>query len=380
MCPKPEDDSEDVTEEETEEGEDSDGGEDRAALALDTPEPAQALAADQMLRKTKARPGVARKGRARGEAGTAGRGVDVVIDDALAGMADGHDAAERDDAFDRDEITDPVRDVHETELLGLLAGLTEERPWENPDLSPVERAAMKEGYERQSAARRTEAMQEDGRMRPKSSAVAAAVVATGVMAATALAKNKDDAASQSATTARGRPQSSGGKAHHNRNAVGGAGASERVPVSAGQRNSMAVRPPLAPSPLAARPEDMSAQQARAQQRRGRQPLAEDAHGHDNDVLEMQAMSRPAGGGEGFGSSPDDDPDSRLHRILALIYLNLGPERVADVPEDRRAGWDAKRLEQKENSLAVTRPPETVQASAPGPSRDMQINFGPGGAG
>ncbi|MBI2234434.1 MAG: hypothetical protein HYU57_05520 [Micavibrio aeruginosavorus] len=396
---RPEDDigDDDIADDEEDEGEDGDG-DGPMTLALNTPEPAQALQAADPLKKGKGDP-KAKKGakvRAAKTESAEGRAIDVTLSDAALGLAEPEDAKGDDpeqeqqqqemSAFDRDEITDPEVDADKIELMSMLAG-GREKPWENEKLSVVERMMLGEGYDRNTEALEKEQAEEgDPKAKGKSgpakaaavAAVAVAAGAAGVVAAGIKAAAAEEKKPGLAGVSRGPQRATDQDRQPVRNDTG------RVPEnrtqnnvvmtaqarqSAGDASLRRVGPGLAAS--IGGPE---ARGAKGQIQDGKDLLTDmlDDLVSDPDSPGMLQMSP-------FANT--SDPDQSLQQAMNLIYASLGTDALMNVSPYRMAGWDEKRLEQKENSADVTVAP-APETSAPDPEldyrRDMQINLGPGG--
>lgn len=382
---------EDLSGEDDEEGD----GEDQAALALNTPDPARALQASRPDAKGKGGPkskkGMKGKAADRASAGDEGRAIDVTIGDKATGLEESSteekpDAQMRDlSAFDRDEITDPDMDIHESEFLAMLAGLAE-KPWENEKLSVTERMMLKQGYERNvealKQARDEKDMQPESRKR-SAPGVAAAVV-TGVVAAGGVAAGLEGGAEKGPSIAgvsRG-PQRAADQETTTRTQVKvevrKKVATETALLQARQNTEdvtlRRMGPGLASSLVAGKTNPPTRQEQQDPSAKLMQDLIEDLAVADHSGTALQ-MTMP-------DASPD--PDMQFRQMMEMIYMSLGTEMFMNVSPYREAGWDQKRLEQKENSADVTVAPEPEKDPGPAPKpeyrHDTQMNIGPGGAG
>ncbi len=389
----PDDDSDDDN--------DDGDGDDQAALALNTPEPARALQATDPKARGKGDPKAKKrqkKGKAAEKDGSAedGRAVGVTIGDAALGFEESsgeekpHADAQAQDfsAFDRDESTDPDMDSHETELLGILAGLRE-KPWENEKLSLTERMMLKQGYDRnvealkQQQAESDPGAKEDAGKDRKTLGRGVAAAATVAVAAGAVAAGIKGGAEKGPAVA---------------------GVSRGPQRAADQEKAQA---PLRTETRKTATDITLRQQARQNAddvtlRRMGQGLAasltagkatsgpRQAGERDDpaerllrDLIEDLAIADHAGASLQVSMpQPDPDPDRQFRQMMDMIYMTLGTETLMNVSPYRVAGWDERRLEQKENSADVTVAPEPEKGPDPEMQyrRDMQINIGPGGAG
>ena len=381
--------------------EEGDGdGEDEASLALNTPEPARALQAANPLAKgkgdAKAKKGLKGKAAEKAASGDAARAVDVTIGDAATGLeesaAEEKPDAETQDlsAFDRDEITDPDLDIHETELLSMLAGLRE-KPWENEKLSLTERMMMKQGYDRNVEALQRSNDEKDpdakddakGRKTVRRGVAAAATVAVAVaagMVATGIKTGAEKGPSV-AGVSRGPQRSADQERAQPQAKVETRKVSTAISLLQARQNADDVTlrrmgPGLASSLVVGQKNTAQAQANDDQDpaRKLLQDLVEDLAMDDNAGMSLQT-SMP---------TPNPDPDMQFRQMMDMIYMSLGAETLMNVSPYRAAGWDEKRLEQKENSADMTVAPEPERQPAPAPEPDyrynMQLNLGPGGPG
>lgn len=393
---RPEDDIDDDDIADGEEDDDGEGdGDGPLTLALNTPEPAQALQAADPLKKGKGDPKAKKgtKARAAKTESAEGRAIDVTLSDAALGLAEPEDAKGDDpeqeqqqqemSAFDRDEITDPEIDADKIELMSMLAG-GREKPWENEKLSVVERMMLGEGYDRNTEALEKEQAEDadpkaKGKSGPaKTAAVAAVAVAAGVVAAgikTAAAEEKRPGL---AGVSRGPQRATDQDRQPVRNDAG------RVPETRMQNNAVTTAQARQNAEdsslrrmgtgLAASIGGPEAKDAKGQMQGGKDLLTDmlDDLVNDPDGPGMLQMSP-------FANT--SDPDQSLQQAMSLIYASLGTDALMNVSPYRMAGWDEKRLEQKENSADVTVAP-APETRGPDPEldyrRDMQINLGPGG--
>lgn len=386
------DDSEDGDED----GEDGEGGDGDGpmTLALNTPEPAQALQAADPLKKGKGDPKAKKgaKARAAKSESADGRAIDVTLSDAVLGIEESADAKEEEpeqeqqqelSAFDRDEITDPEIDADKIELMSMLAG-GREKPWENEKLSVVERMMLGEGYDRNTEALEKEQAENadpkaKGKSGPaKAAAVAAVAVAAGVVAAGIKSAAAEEKRPGLAGVSRGPQRATDQDRQPVRNDAG------RVPENRAQNNTVTAAQARQNAEdaslrrmgtgLAASIGGPGAKDAKGQMQGGKDLLTDmlDDLVNDPDGPGMLQMSP-------FANT--SDPDQSLQQAMSLIYASLGTDALMNVSPYRMAGWDEKRLEQKENSADVTVAP-APETSAPDPEldyrRDMQINLGPGG--
>lgn len=380
--------------EDGEDGEDGDG-DGPMTLALNTPEPAQALQAADPLKKgkgdLKAKKGA--KARAAKSESADDRAIDVTLSDAVLGIEESADAKEEKpeqeqqqelSAFDRDEITDPEIDADKIELMSMLAG-GREKPWENEKLSVVERMMLGEGYDRNTEALQKEQPEEGdpkkakGKSGPaKAAAVAAVAVAAGVVAAGIKSAAAEEKRPGLAGVSRGPQRATDQDRQPVRNDTGRAPENrpqnQIILTAQARQNAEDVTLRRMGPGLAASIGAPEVKTARGPAPEGKDLLADmldDLVNDTNGPGMIQMMPAPEAPG----------PDQSLQQALSLIYAGLGAETLMNVSPYRAAGWDEKRLEQKENSADVTVAP-APETNAPGPEldyrRDMQINLGPGG--
>lgn len=408
-------------EEETESGDedDGDGSGDLATLALDVPEPEQAMAANEALAK-----GGKNQHKNKGKKGakTAGdkAGIDVVLDGEMIGLEEGASESEAEaeaerveiSAYDSDEITDPELDEIDPLMMLLGAG---ERPWENEKLSVVERMMMNPGYERDlDAARRNEGDPDkiSDKSKDKASRVgklaasAAGAAALGVAAAKgAQAARQDQAARQAqqqgqqdskgaglAGIAKGPQRTdadqttpSGQSKADQRRANNTNQFNNTQPITyQARQNAQEVTLRRMENGLAATLDNKSNPSfdaAKAMQQKGQNGADQDQT--LLDMIEIHTLGLEQGqSGGGMNWTPKDGGEDGFRQTMDMIYAALGAQSLMAVSPYRTAGWDEKRLEHKENSQDVTiaAPAPEVKSPAPelAPDRVPQINLGPGG--
>lgn len=386
---------EDEADDEDEEG---DGKGDSAALALDVPEPAQAMAADAGLAKD----GIKGKG-LKGKGGKAGKAkagdksaLHVAIDDEMFGREDESEdepdeeaeAQQEVSAYDSDEITDP--DVDDIDPLMMILG-GQEKPWENEKLSVIERMMLDPGYERDLDALNRDREGDDPKAKDpkgkdkgrgmKGAAVAAGVVALAAgVAIQAQAKGPGVAGvSRGPQRAAEQEQPQVRPEAKKPESVRNEAKSEPITVQA-RRNAEEVTLRRIATGLAATVGMKAAEPAF-----DRPKTVEDRQGMDmQDLIEMQQQldQNDGPGGNEIGWIPSQGPENRFDQTMDMIYASLGMQTLMNVSPYRQAGWDEKRLEQKENSQDVTIAPQGPEQKAPAPDltyqRNPQINLGPGG--
>ena len=409
--PPPEDDDLLTSSEDTggdddsdDEDEEGDGKGDRAALALDVPEPEQAMAANAALAKGGKQKGVKGKGKgkaAKGGVKGADKGaIDVTLGDDLIGLEKSGEpedekeaeATAETSAYDSDEITDIDADDIDP-LMMILGG--QEKPWENEKLSLVERM-MIPGYERDLDAVKQDG--EDGAEKPsgkKKVAAAAAGVAVVAAMATNAARAQTGGGPGLAGVARGpqraaeqeQPKSETKKAETQRQVdQQQAIKQEKHEVTSIQarQNAEEVTLRRISTGLAA---TLAVNTAREEFDKSRAAVTRSSGMDMMDFLEQQQQiqqnqNQDQDGPQGMNWTPGTGPINQFVQTLNMLYSSLEAQNLLTVSPYRQAGWDEKRLEQKENSKDVTIAPAQPERKAPAAElnyqRDYQINLGPGG--
>ena len=386
------DDEDILLAEEDGDDEDSDDGKgDSTALALDVPEPAQAIAADAGLAKD----GIKGKG-LKGKGGKAGKAkagdksaLHVAIDNEMFGREDeseGEPDAEAEaqqdiSAYDSDEITDP--DIDDIDPLMMILG-GQEKPWENEKLSVIERMMMDPGYERDlEALNRDDADAPKAKGKDKGLGIKGVAIAAGVVAlaagAAAQAKGPGIAGIARGPQRAAEQDQAQIKTEAKKPAITQIVKTEPITVQARQnaeevtlrRIGTGLAATIGMNAAAA---DFDKSKASITRADGDDPL---------DLLEMQQQldqNNDAGGNMSW--NPGAGPDQQFNQAMDMIYASLGAQTLMNVSPYRQAGWDEKRLEQKENSQDVTIAPQAPDPKTPAPDltyqRDYQINLGPGG--
>lgn len=379
-------DSEDDSDEEDDEEEDGDGSGDRAALALDVPEPEQAMAANAALAKgakDKGKKGL--KGKAKGDKA----GIDVVIDDGMIGPEDEAkedaeaEATQEISAYDSDEITDPELDDVDPLMVLLGAG---EKPWENEKLSVVERMMMNPGYERDTEALRRDQDGEDPKARDKATkidkaaALAAGAAALGVAAvkgaqAQQQTQNGPGIAGVSKGPRRAVEQDQAASVKAEIRKANTVQFNDTQPITyQARQNAQEVTMRRMDNGLAATMESKTTVTFDPNK-----PTAQKNAGGDFlDLIEDQLQN----GAGGMNWNPNSGVAGGFSQTMDMIYAALGAQNLMAVSPYREAGWDEKRLEQKENSQDVTIAPTAPEVKTPAPElnpeRAPQIILGPGG--
>lgn len=382
------DDSED------DEDEEGDGKGDRAALALDVPEPEQAMAANAALAKGGKEKGV--KGKGKKAKGVDKGAIDVTLGDDLIGLEESGEPEEdaeaealtETSAYDSDEITDIDADDIDP-LMMILGG--QEKPWENEKLSLVERM-MIPGYERD-----LDALKQDGEDTEKEPRKKTAAAAAGVAIATAMAANAARAQTGGgpglAGVARGpqraaeqeQPKPETKKAEAQRQDIkreeqNGRAQKSDVTAAQARQNAEEVTLRRISTGLAA---TMAVNTAREEFDKSSAALTR-SNGMDMlDLLEQQQqIQQDQDGPQGMNWTPGTGPINQFVQTMNMIYSSLEAQNLLTVSPYRQAGWDEKRLEQKENSKDVTIAPAAPERQAPAAElnyqREYQINLGPGG--
>lgn len=356
--------------------EDGDGSGDKTALALDVPEPERAMAANAAAAGGKDKSGKGKKGKGKGKPKT---GVDVAINDDVLGLEENKEDKPEDEAeaaqttisaYDADEITDPEGDAVDPLMMILGAN---ERPWENEKLSVVERMMLDPGYQRDMEAvnRAKGEGDPDAKARmAKASVLTAGIAAAGLMAA----KAAQAAQSEKQAEQRAQAQQKG---------PGVAGVSRGPNRAADQDKGE-------PQAAAAR--------AKAAQASTAQPITQQARQNAEDVT-MRRMGEGLAASVGLkgATAPDQantltaqaqqkntntGSNTAFQQAMDMMYTFLVGQSLMEVSPYRAAGWDEKRLEQKENSRDVTIAPAAPAPKTPDPELNMrhvpQLNLGPGG--
>ena len=382
---------EDDSDEDEEEEGDDDGSGDRAALALDVPEPEQAMAANAALGKggkEKGKKGL--KGKAKGDKA----GIDVVIDDAMIGPEEeakedaGAEAAQDISAYDSDEITDPELD--DVDPLMMVLGVRE-KPWENEKLSVVERMMLDPGYLRD-----TDALRDRDGEDPKADTKAAKAKLAGSAAVLAGSAALGMAAVRDAQAKPDQKDGPGiaGVSKGPRRAVE---QDQSAPVKAEIRKTNTTQfNDTQPITYQARQNAQEVTLRRMEnglaasmtQKKNAAPGVNvtdgpdlQAEGRTQDNMLYLIQSEMDHGG-GMRWNPDSGAADRFSQTMDMIYAALGAQNLMAVSPYREAGWDEKRLEQKENSQDVTLAPPAPEVKTPAPELNLerapQINLGPGG--
>lgn len=422
--------SEDFSEEEEDGDEDEEGegekGDGQASLALDTPEPAPALATEGPagmakgkadLKGLKAKAGLkSGTGGHLGKASTeglsadksgesdAGIGMTIDIDEKAFGFEESADAppnvAEGEDqalsAYDRDEVTVPEDDG--IDPLQMILG-EKEKPWENEKLSAAEKAALRQIYKSHDALEQQQQELEEtdpkAKGRNTKSIHRVAAIAATVVAASALAAKTAQAAKgpSIAGVSRGpRRETDQERAQIKLESEKPAPGTEQRRVEA-RENATDVTLSKVDAGLASAlgvgmiigmPSSMELLYKAAAQTTAKMGPAETAE------MQQQILLDPNLPPDGIAWAPPgqfsgqslSNPDDAFMQALNVIYDGLGMETLMNVTPYRAAGWDEKRLEQKENSADITiaPPAPNVQAPAPEPvlNREFQMNLGPPG--
>lgn len=404
--PPPEDDDLLTSSEDTggdddsdDEDEEGDGKGDRAALALDVPEPEQAMAANAALAKGGKQKGVKGKGKGKVAKGADKGAIDVTLGDDLIGLEESGEPEDEKEAettaetsaYDSDEITDIDADDIDP-LMMILGG--QEKPWENEKLSLVERM-MIPGYERD-----LDALKQDGEEAEKPSGKKkTAAAAAGVAIAAAMAANAARAQSGGgpglAGVARGpqraaeqeQPKTETKKAETQRQVdQQQAIKQEKHEVTSIQarQNAEEVTLRRISTGLAA---TLAVNTAREEFDKSRAAVTRSSGMDMMDFLEQQQQiqqnqNQDQDGPQGMNWTPGTGPINQFVQTLNMLYSSLEAQNLLTVSPYRQAGWDEKRLEQKENSKDVTIAPAQPERKAPAAElsyqRDYQINLGPGG--
>lgn len=308
--------------------------------------------------------------------------LDVAISDDMIGLEEAPEQKDSETEFqqdvsvyDSDEITDPeLEDIDP--LMMILGG--QEKPWENEKLSVVERMMMDPGYERDlEALNRDDPKAKSKGLGLKGAALAAGVVALAVGAADTNAKGPGVAG-----VARG-PQRA---AEQDQTQIkveakkpDAADRNEPITVQA-RRNAEEVTLRRIGTGLAATV-GMKADAADFDKSKA---SVERSDGGDamQDLIEMQQHMEQNNPGSDISWTPNAGPQQQFDQAMDMIYASLGVQTLMNVSPYRQAGWDEKRLEQKENSQDVTIAPQAPEPKTPAPEptyqRDYQINLGPGG--
>ncbi len=373
---------------EGDEEEDGDGSGDRAALALDVPEPAQAMAANAALAKGGKDKGKGKKG-LKGKAKGDKAGIDVVIDDGMIGPEDEAkedveaEAAQDISAYDSDEITDPELD--DVDPLMMLLGANE-KPWEKEKLSVVERMMMNPGYERDTDALRRDQDGEDPKARDKATKVGKVAALAAGAAALGVAAVKGAEAKQQAQNGPGiagvskgprraveQDQSAPVKAEIRKANTVQFNDTQPITYQARQ-NAQEVTMRRMDSGLAATMDSKTTMTVDPHKPTGQKSAGVDLL----DLVEHQLQN----GAAGMNWNPNSGVAGGFSQTMDMIYAALGAQNLMAVSPYREAGWDEKRLEQKENSQDVTIAPSAPEVKTPAPELNLerapQINLGPGG--
>lgn len=404
----PEDDTGDEDEEE------GSGGDDHAALTLETPESAAAIAAAMAGNKD---------GKKIGKKGKAGaKGVGVALDDAALGLDEGaeddepeaeeEEGASYQSSIDRDEITDPDPEDRIDPLAALLGG--QDKPWENEKLSLAERMVLQEGYLRNDPnAPGEEELDANGAK--KGPRVAAGVVAGvvggvvgGVVAGAAIgavaagkAAAKGVADTPDGSTVAG---VSRGPAHKAEDTATTTARETRQQQEARNKQAAQSTTGLAAAPAspvireqevrerqnreAERRETdtrLQAEQRRTEEARIRaEAAAQQKSGPDmaEILLHQQIANNVSARAMAAESGGPVDPDMVLRSALHRVYEALGLNQlIAGMGNDRLDGWARQTEGLRENARDLTEP----QSTAPAPptpeleqQRNMSINIGLGG--
>ncbi|MGZ9107229.1 MAG: hypothetical protein ACXW4B_00205 [Micavibrio sp.] len=307
--------------------------------------------------------------------------LDIAFSDDVLGLEEATEPKEAEtefqqdvSAYDSDEITDPeIEDIDP--LMMILGG--QEKPWENEKLSVIERMMMDPGYERDLDALDRADPKAKG-LGIKGVALAAGVVALAAgVAAEANAKGPGVAG-----VARG-PQRAAEQDQTQIKAEakkpGAADRSEPITVQA-RRNAEEVTLRQIGTGLAATV-GMKADAADFDKSKA---SVERSDGGDamQDLIEIQQQLEQNSPDSDISWTPNAGPEQRFDQAMDMIYASLGVQTLMNVSPYRQAGWDEKRLEQKENSQDVTIAPQAPEPKTPAPDltyqRDYQINLGPGG--
>jgi hypothetical protein len=400
--PPPEDDDllippEDTDGDDDSDDEDGDGKGDRAALALDVPEPEQAMAANAALAKGGKKKGV--KGKGKGKAAKGGvKGADkgalaVTLGDDLIGLEEAGEPADEKEAeataevsaYDSDEITDIDADDIDP-LMMILGG--QEKPWENEKLSLVERM-MIPGYERDLDALKQDG--EDTEKQPRKKAAAASGIAIATAMAAHAARAQTGGGPGLAGVARGpqraaeqeQPKTETKKTetqHQVEQQRVSKQEKHEVTSIQARQNAEEVTLRRISTGLAA---TLAANTAREAFDKSSAAITR-SNGMDMlDFLEQQQqIQQNQDGPQGMNWTPGTGPINQFVQTLNMLYSSLEAQNLLTVSPYRQAGWDEKRLEQKENSKDVTIAPAEPERKAPAAElnyqRDYQINLGPGG--
>jgi hypothetical protein len=405
-------------------GDDESGdGEDQASLALNTPEPARALQAGKAP-KDDAKTPRNRKGKfAKAKEGaksalsesfvvtayqglgdnSASTAIQVTLNAAAFGLevAPAAQAAAPElqelSAFDRDEIADPEAS-DEVELLAMLAGM-HEKPWENEKLSVIEQMMLKQGYERNLAAIQRNQDQQDPAKKSgrasvaKAAGVAAAVVvgATAAGIARVHASGPDKKGPSMAGVSQGPRREADQDRAQIRNEAQKPAATQSTIMRERQR-AEDIRLRQLGTGLAASALVSGALATGAMSKMDRT----DGRNYDpamellNELIRLQerdnrdnALDRLSGNpANAQPAMPAADSDARFQQTMNMLYTSLGPEAMTGVSPYRQAGWEEKRLEQKENSADITTAPPAPEPKTPAPEPankpEFQMNLGPGG--
>jgi len=267
----------------------------------------------------------------------------------------------------------------------------QEKPWENEKLSLVERM-MIPGYERDLDALKQDG--EDTEKQPRKKTVAAAA---GVAIATAMAANAARAQTGGgpglAGVARGpqraaeqeKPKPETKKAEAQRQDIKREEQKSRVQKSdvtaaEARQNAEEVTLRRISTRLDA---TMACNTARAEVEKSSAARTR-SNGMDMlDLLEQQQqIQQDQDGPQGMNWTPGTGPINQFVQTMNMIYSSLEAQNLLTVSPYRQAGWDEKRLEQKENSKDVTIAPAAPERQAPAAElnyqREYQINLGPGG--
>lgn len=395
-----------------EDEEDGSGGDDHAALTLETPESAAAIAA-AMAGNKKGPPGK-KTGKNKGKDGA--KGVGVALDDSALGLDEGAEddepeaeegeEAEYQSSIDRDEITDPEVEDRIDPLAALLGG--QDKPWENEKLSVAERMLLQEGYLRNDPRAEGDDPDAEGGKKPGSaikSTVKAAGIAAGIAAGVAVAKGAKADGPGLAGVSRGPAHQSGDVPAD----TGKTAAVRQQEEQARQTQQRQQATPAGPAnPLDAQQAAQQRQQQEVQERQRREMdtrlQAEQIRTQDARIRAETAANQKtgpdmaeillhqqiannanarmaaniAGGGVGAASA---DPDMALRTVLNRIYEALGLETLVAGMGERLNGWSQQTEGLRENARDLTEP-QMPAPQGPAPEleqqRNMSINIGLGG--
>lgn len=378
--------SEEVNKEDEDEEDDGDS-DGRAALALDTPEPAMALAAAEGgIGKGKG--AVDLKGR-KGKKGlkSAGAGLDITLDEKAFGLEESVDAeaaAEKEEtelsAYDLDEITDI--DAEDVDPLAMLLGITE-KPWENEQLSPAEQGELdrvmrlndpetapengQDAHEqKQPGARKQNTKQntshENTRVTGMIAAAAMGALATKAAIANTHTDHKQD----------GQKQSSHQKA--TQESVQEKYVATRKTIEKSRQNAEDVTMQRVDNGLAYAMGigTMIGMPTAAAILYGSRNGASPTQQQNNLAMLHMATLNQA---HNLSWSPETQT-SNFAQALNTIYAALGSSTLMNVSMYRRAGWDEKREEHRQNAQDITIALAAPEPKTPTPDFDLNREMRP----